>query len=415
MRRPRRSACVVSSVAVGCLIAIIFLGMPARAADKTVSIGLSFPITGAEAGSIGRVLKGAQMAIAEANEQGGIAGYKLNPIVLNSATTTAGQYDPAQAALNTRQLVADPTVVACIGPITSSEGKAISPLLSLADLATVTPEATNPDITSPKFASTFRPNGKAIFFRMVATDAYQGPEMANFMYRKLNAKSVYVIDDSSAYAVGIADSFQAQAEKLGVKVLGRDQVNSKATDFSVMLTKVAALKPEAIYYGASVQAGVKLVKQTYDAMPKVMKLTGDGLFGPDVLTAAGFPAAENLYVSIASPHLVENPDMRDWIARFVKRFNTEPDDYAITSYDAAMVILDAIKRTAESGKEVNRSNVRDAIQATKLKTLQGEVSFDENGDINQKVISVFEIVHDTNYHDDDVLHQYKYVGVAPTE
>ena len=58
--------------------------------------------------------------------------------------------------------------------------------------------------------------------------------------------------------------------------------------------------------------------------------------------------------------------------------------------------LDAIKRVAESGKEVNRSNVRDAIQATKLKTLQGEVSFDEHGDMLYKVVSVFQYRHDPN-------------------
>ena len=51
------------------------------------------------------------------------------------------------------------------------------------------------------------------------------------------------------------------------------------------------------------------------------------------------------------------------------------------AYDAALVILDAIKRVAASGKEVNRANVRDAIQESKVKTLQGEVSFDQNGDI----------------------------------
>ena len=80
---------------------------------------------------------------------------------------------------------------------------------------------------------------------------------------------------------------------------------------------------------------------------------------------------------------------------------------------APLVILDAIKRVAEAGKPINRENVRDAIQATKLKTLQGEVSFDENGDINQRIISVFQINKDTSHPLDDVLYQYQYIGVAP--
>jgi len=48
-----------------------------------------------------------------------------------------------------------------------------------------------------------------------------------------------------------------------------------------------------------------------------------------------------------------------------------------------------------------------------LKTLQGEISFDENGDIRQRVVAVFQVKHDTAYPVDDLVHQYKYVGVAP--
>jgi branched-chain amino acid transport system substrate-binding protein len=48
-----------------------------------------------------------------------------------------------------------------------------------------------------------------------------------------------------------------------------------------------------------------------------------------------------------------------------------------------------------------------------LKTLQGDVSFDENGDLRQKVIAVFQVKHDTGHPVDDLIHQYKYVGVAP--
>jgi ABC-type branched-subunit amino acid transport system substrate-binding protein len=76
------------------------------------------------------------------------------------------------------------------------------------------------------------------------------------------------------------------------------------------------------------------------------------------------------------------------------------------------VIADAIRRVAAAGDPVNRVTVRDAIQATKLTTLQGEVSFDANGDLNQRVIRVFQVKHDANYPPDDIVHQYTYVGEA---
>ena len=70
------------------------------------------------------------MALDEANAKGGVAGYKINVIVLDDGTATAGQYDPAQAATNARKMVSDRSVVAAIGPQMSGSGKAMSPILS---------------------------------------------------------------------------------------------------------------------------------------------------------------------------------------------------------------------------------------------------------------------------------------------
>jgi len=237
--------------------------------------------------------------------------------------------------------------------------------------------------------------------------------MANYFADTLKVKSLYVLDDSGAYGVGIADAFQRQAEKRGIKVLGRDQLNPKEADYTTVLTKIKSLNPDALYYGGVAQAGVKVVKQSYDIMPKMIRAGGDGVYGAEILKGAGFPAAEGFYATIAAPNLLENPEAKPWVERFAKKYGQQPENYSITAYDAALVILDAVKRVAESGKEVNRANVRDAIQASKTKTLQGVVSFDENGDITNREVSVFQIKKDDQHPLDSVLHQYKYLGVAP--
>jgi branched-chain amino acid transport system substrate-binding protein len=385
----------------------------AFAADKTITIGINLPLTGADAHDAELIKDGAILALDEANAQGGVAGYKINVTVLDDGTATAGQYDPAQAATNARKMVSDSSVVAAIGPQMSGSGKAMAPILSQGNLAIVTPSSTNPDITDPKFAGQYRPAGKAIYFRTVTTDAFQGPNMANYFVDTLKAKSVYVLDDSGAYGVGIADAFQRQAEKRGLKVLGRDQLNPKEADYATVLTKIKSLNPDSLYYGGVAQAGVKVVKQSYDIMPKIIRAGGDGLYGAEILKGAGFPSAEGLYATIAAPNLLENPEAKPWVERFVKKYGQQPENYSITAYDAALVILDAVKRVAESGKEVNRGNVRDAIQTSKAKTLQGVVSFDDNGDITNREVSVFQIKKDDQHPLDSVLHQYKYLGVAP--
>jgi branched-chain amino acid transport system substrate-binding protein len=385
----------------------------AFAADKTITIGINLPLTGADAHDAELIKDGATMAIDEVMAKGGVAGYKIETMILDDGTATAGQYDPAQAATNARKMVSDSSVVAAVGPQMSGSGKAMSPILSQGNLAIITPSSTNPDITDPKFASQYRPAGKAIYFRTVTTDAYQGPYMANFYAETLKVKSLYVLDDSGAYGVGIANTFQAQAEKRGIKILGRDQLNPKEVDYTTILTKIKGLNPDALYYGGVGQAGVKLVKQSYDTMPNMVKGGGDGVYSAEILKGAGFPAAENWYCTIAAPNVLDDPKVKPWVEAFAKKFGQQPETYSLTAYDAALVILDAVERVAKSGKEVNRDSVRDAIQSTKLKTMQGDVAFDENGDITNRIISVFQIKKDGKYPDDDMVHQFHYIGVAP--
>ena len=386
----------------------------AQAADKVIKVGMDASFTGADAENATRIANGAVIAFEEANKAKVVKGYTFELVKLDDGTATAGQYDPAQAATNARRMVSDKDFVAALGPQMSGAGKAMAPILSAGDLATITPSSTNPDITNPKFADQFRPAGKAIYFRTVATDAFQGPNMANYMFKTLKVASVFILDDSGAYGVGLADAFQGQAEKIGMKVLGRDRLDPKAADYATILTKIKSMAPGALYYGGVGQAGVKLAKQAYEIVPTMIKAGGDGIQSADLLKGAGFPAVEGWYATVAAPHVIGDKKTSAFSDRYFKRFNIRPDDYTITCYVGAEIIIEAVKKLAASGKPVTRSAVRDAIQATKLAdSLIGPVSFDANGDLMNKVISVFKITKDTAKPLDDPDSQYKYVGVAP--
>jgi branched-chain amino acid transport system substrate-binding protein len=410
MRIARRSALAIlgSSALAG-------FARSTRADGKSVTVGINLPLTGAGAEDAYNILHGALLAIEEANARGGPEGYEVKVLSLDDGTATAGQYDPAQAATNARKMVVDATVVAAIGPMASGSGKAMAPLLSQGNLATVTPSSTNPDLTDPKFAAQYCPAGKTIYFRTVTTDAYQGPNMANFMADRLKVKSVFIVDDTGAYGVGLADAFQAQAAKRGMTVLGRDRVDPLQSDYRTLLTKIRALGAQAMYCGSSALAGVKLVKQSYDIMPDMVKAGGDGLHQQSILSGAGFPAAQGWYSTIAAPHMLDDAKLSAWLAGYQKRWGTPPSDYAITAYDAALVVLAAIETVAKSGAKVTRAAVRDAIQAGTVDTLQGTLSFDANGDLTSRVVSVFQVQLDATHPTNDVVHQFKYIGEAPAD
>jgi len=138
MRREKLSAWMggwrpmIAGTALAAALAFTGALSPAQAQEKVAYIGISMPLTGADALTATRIRDGALMAVKEANEKGGVAGYKIETIVLDSGTATAGQYDPAQAATNAKKFVADSRVVAAIGPVMSAEGTSEAGILSCA-------------------------------------------------------------------------------------------------------------------------------------------------------------------------------------------------------------------------------------------------------------------------------------------
>jgi branched-chain amino acid transport system substrate-binding protein len=375
----------------------------AQSYPSSISIGINLPFTGADAADAAVIRDGALMAIDEVNSRGGIAGQiKINPVIKDDGTVAAGQYDPAQAATNTKEFVADSNVMAVVGPQMSGSGKAMSPIASAANLMLITPSSTNPDITDPSFASQYRPNGQAIYFRTVTTDAFQGPFMANYAAETLGIKSVYILDDTGAYGEGIANSFEQQATAKGITVLGHDKLDPKESDYATVLTKIAAMTPDALYYGGVQQAGEKLAAQAMDYLPNLPKLAGDGMYSVGFI-ADEPAAAENWYATIAAPDTIDQPQALDWVAKYKATYNKEPDNYSLTAYDAVLVIDDTISRIVKDGQAITRQNVRDYAQNTNLDTLQGAISFDANGDLKDKIVSVFQVKDG----------QFQFVGPAP--
>jgi branched-chain amino acid transport system substrate-binding protein len=390
-------AAVAASLAPGAHIAA------AQSYPSSIEVGINLPFTGADAADAANIRDGALMAVDEINARGGIAGQiKIVPVIKDDGTVAAGQYDPAQAATNTKEFVADQNVVAVVGPQMSGSGKAMSPIASAANLMLITPSSTNPDITDPSFANQYRPSGQAIYFRTVTTDAYQGPFMANFAAETLGLQSVYILDDTGAYGEGVANSFEQRAVEKGLTVLGHDKLDPKESDYTTVLTKIAALNPGGVYYGGVQQAGEKLAAQAKDILGNIPMMGGDGMYSVSFI-ADEPAAAEGWYASIAAPDTIDAPEAADWVARYQATYGKLPQDYAITAYDAVLVINDTVARIVQDGQPITRQNVRDYAQQTNLPTLQGVISFDDNGDLKDKIVSIFQVQDG----------QYRFVGSAP--
>ncbi len=390
------------------------LTTPATRAAAVITIGMSVPLTGELARQANVVKIAAQFAVDQANAKGGVAGHEIHLMVLDDGSPTTGQYDPALSATNARRMINDPTAVAAVGPMNSGSAKAMAPIFSQGEMAFISGSATNPDLNSPKFFSLYHPGGKPNFFRTVTTDAYQGPGMANYFAEKLKLKKLIVLDDTGAYGVGMADAFAAQAKKKGMDVALRDRLDPLAADYSPVLTRAKSLGCDGLYYGGDPLAGAKVAKQSYDILPNAAKAGGDGMHTPDMLTGSGMPSINGWYATSAASHVLDAPRVQNWVKQFRDATKTEPADYSVTYYDAVEVILDAIRRLAASHKAITRDTVRQEMLSTKLDLVQGEVSFDHNGDLASTAVSIFQVKDDPGYPIGDVIRQFRYVGLAPT-
>ncbi len=363
---------------------------PTEATSKVIKIGIHAFLSGPDSIGSLTIFNGAVLAIEQANAKKLLPGYTIEYQMLDDTTPTTGQADPAQAATNAQTFIADPAYLFAIGPQFSGLNKATAPLYSQAGMVNISPSATNPDLTNASFAAEFRPSGKPGFLRVCATDALQSPGIANYAYAELKVRKVFVIDDGGAFGVGTADAFEARAKVKGMEVLGRDQVDPNAADYTAILTKIADLKADAIFYGGSTQAGAKLAVQMKTVVPDAIGLSTDGIAGADFVKAAG-AAGEGWHVTQAAPNLEAIPAAAQFVKDYTARFNTPPVAYSGLAFDAVNVGLNAIKGLIDAGKPLTRENVRDAIMATKdYPGTTGAITFDANGDRVQKLITIWQ-------------------------
>ncbi|MEI6270743.1 MAG: branched-chain amino acid ABC transporter substrate-binding protein, partial [Chloroflexota bacterium] len=344
-------------------------------------------LSGSALASAGPARDGALLAISEAT----IEGYTLTTKVLDHAVN--GAHDPAQAAADMTTLVGDETVVAVVGPFNSGSAKAQIPVSSEAGLLQCSPSNTNPDLTKGDAGAALRAGRPVNYIRVATTDDIQGPAVAAYAFAQ-GKKSIFIVDDTEVYGKGIADSFAAKFVELGGTVVGREAADKTVTDFSAIVAKAAAAKPDSFFYGGVTSSGAGLVRKAMiQAGLDVPFYGGDGIQdgkGDGSYIAVAGDASANSFSSVAAIHDI--PAAADFAAKYKAKYSEDPGSYSASGYACAQIIIEAIK-AAIAGGEVTRETVRAAAVAggVTYNTVLGPVGFDENGDTTQKIISLYKV------------------------
>lgn len=340
-------------------------------ADETVKIGHVAPLTGPNANYGKDTENGARLAVEEINKKGLVIGGQKVMLQLDGQDDAS---DPRQATQVAQRLV-DDKVAAVVGHMNSGTTIPAAKIYSDAGIVQVSPSATNPAYTQQGFRTAYR---------VVATDAEQGPALANYASKNLKARSVAIVDDATAYGEGLANQFEKQAKANGLNVLSHDATTDHAVDFRAILTKIKAEKPDVIMYGGMDATGGPFAKQARQLAIGAHVLAGDGLCSPTLPSLAG-EAADNVVCSIAGAPLEKMADGPAFSKRFQARFGQAPQVNAPFAYDAVYVVVDAMKLA----NSVDPARILAAMPSTNHQGVLGNEQFTAQGDLRQGVISLY--------------------------
>lgn len=345
-----------------------------EAVECTASIGIMGPFTGDVAAIGQEQLNWAKFAVDQFNEAHGTT------FTLVEGDT---QLDPAQAATVAPQFVSNSDIVAVVGPAGSQEVEAVGTIYGDASMAFVSPSATATNLTEDY----------PTFFRVVPTDADQGPTDAAYMIDPLGAQNVLIIDDQTSYSTGLADSTKAALEEGNVTVTS-ESVSQDQTDFSALVSGISA-DTDVVFLPWQVAANAQLFGNQMAEQGKDAVIFGsDGLFSPDDFKIAG------AYVSSFAPDItgLDDPAIQELVTAFQDEYG-DFGTFGPPTYAATTVVMEAATAICEGGEEPTREAMVEQIAQTNLpdSILGQPISFTEAGDINDAVFFIFQVQDDGSY------------------
>jgi branched-chain amino acid transport system substrate-binding protein len=343
---------------------------PAAApAAITVKLGHAAPLTGGIAHLGKDNESGVSLAVDEANSKGITIGGKPVKFELMSEDDEG---NPNKGPL-IAQKFADAKVAGVIGHLNSGVAIPASSVYNTAGIPVITGSATNPKLTEQGFAVTFRTVGR---------DDQQGPAIASYLLSETKPKLVAIIDDATAYGAGLANEVENSLKAAGVKVLPREKGTDKTIDWKGVLTKIKGKSPDAVFYGGMDSGAGPLMKQARELGIKARFAFGDGACSDKMQELAG-AAAEGLLCSQAG--IPVQASGAAFLDAYRKKFNADPVIYAPFTYDAANMIIAAMKKADSTDPAV----FLPALKALQYDGASGHIEFDEKGDRKDAEMTIF--------------------------
>lgn len=347
----------------------------AEAPVAGIKIGSLGPLTGPYAADGNDIKNGVTAAIEVMNPEMGALG----PVTLQSEDDAC---DPRQAVAAANKLINE-KVTAVIGAYCSSATIPASEPLISAKIFMITPASTSEKVTE---------RGMPYMFRTCGRDDDQSKAAIKFMTDQLKAKTVYIVDDKTTYSQGLADNVEKLAADAGLQMLGHEHVNQGDKDYSAVLTKVKAAKPDVFYVSLQNSASAApMLIQTARMGIKAKILAQDAVYHPQLMELAK-KDAEGVFLTFGYTDK-ETPEYKRFYETYKAKFG-EPGAYSAYSYDSTVAYLKAVKAAGSTDPE----KVKAELMKLEFNGASKKIKYKENGDSGSNY--VIQIVKDgkfTNY------------------
>jgi len=326
-------------------------------AGNTIVIGEYGSMTGPDSTYGVSQDNGVKLAVNAANKAGGVNGKQL------SINLQDDECKPEKATTVAQYLVNNVHPTAVIGEVASGRSTPAASVFNPAKIPMISPASTNPKVTQ---------QGPYIF-RVCYIDPFQGTAAAKFVTENLHAKKAAVMwDQSNQYSVGLAKYFEDSFKQQGGAIVSEQHYSSTDPSFQSALTNIKSTSPDVIYIPGYYSDIGPIAKQARQLGLTVPLMGGDGWDSDKLIQGAGGAggALEGCYFT--NHYSVDNPDpkVQAFVTAYKTQYGSRPDALAALGYDAAGVLIEALKKVPAPAdgnftSDDYRAKLRDAIAATK--------------------------------------------------
>ncbi len=311
----------------------------------------------------GTTLNGAELAVALANEAGGVNGVPIELLVRDDKrdSVLSTQYAEALIAAG---------VLAIVGPDYSDVAIEVGVVAQQHGIPMVTTYPTNPKVSQRGDFS----------FMGAYTDPYQGSIMVSFAIQELRALTAAVLTETGdTYSEGLSNAFISDFTAQGGTIAVQQFYETGATDFTEQLVAINAVNPsvDVVFLaglGSEFPLAVKQAKSDNFGITATF-LGGDGWDRPDLVEIGGVAVEGSFFANHFSADAQLSETARQFVSAYTERYGIAPDGPAALGYDSTTIVIEAMRRAADT----DPTAIRDQIAATQNYAGAMTLShFDEN-------------------------------------